>query len=499
MGERRDVLFRRRLQRDIKMKKTAIFLIVAFVGMILTGGLFASDSQVQGFSDAAAFGFSPNASGMENSAALQKALDRKGTVIVSQPGIYKMGKTVYIGSNTSLLFGNDIKLKKVDEKGPFSHVLVNKGSMTKTYDENIVVQGLEIIVNEMDIRTFQEAYGLHGQLAFFYVKDLRIDRFRCYDLGKMQYGIHICTFEDVIVNDVIIKGKKDGVHFGRGKRFRISNGVFETFDDAIALNAHDYAVGNPEYGWIEDGIVENCHDLNAPKTTGYFCRILAGAWIDWQEGMEVQQSDVVVSNGRLYRVQMQPNGAKYKSVTRPSHEKGTQTLDGIVWGVVQDDVTYTAGVRNVVFRDIFLRKPRTGFSIHFDNDRYSRSYYPGAKIPQQEQLVFDNVRVLHGGGSPFISVNTPMDVVSISRCSLGTSGINFTGNGAMKDYLKTKINMAGCVFNKEGEMNLIKNGVPGKLIELKISSSTIMKDNFFPVLQPGKGEIKVISSDLNLK
>ncbi len=55
-------------------------------------------------------------------------------------------------------------------------------------------------------------------------------------------------------------------------------------------------------------------------------------------------------------------------------------MDGINWGVVQNDVTYTAGVRNVIFRDIFLEKPRIGFSIHFDNDKYSRSYYPGAAI-----------------------------------------------------------------------------------------------------------------------
>ena len=72
------------------------------------------------------------------------------------------------------------------------------------------------------------------------------------------------------------------------------------------------------------------------------------------------------------------------------------TLDGIHWGVVQNDVTYTAGVRNVVFRDIFLHKPRTAFSIHFDNGKFSRSYYPGgARSRVQERIVFDNVRVLH--------------------------------------------------------------------------------------------------------
>jgi hypothetical protein len=117
----------------------------------------------------------------------------------------------------------------------------------------------------------------------------------------MQYGIHVCTFEDLLINDVIIKGDKDGVHLGRGKRFVITNGVFQTFDDAVALNAHDYSTGNPEVGWIENGVVEKCYDLNASNTTGYFCRILAGAWIDWKAGMEVQQSDAVVSNGRIYR------------------------------------------------------------------------------------------------------------------------------------------------------------------------------------------------------
>jgi hypothetical protein len=236
------------------------------------------------------FGFSPEASGMENARALQRAVDQGGTIVVSQPGTYKLGGTVYVGSNTSLLFGNGVFLKKVDEQGTFTHVLLNKGARIKTYDENIAVDGLNLIVNGIDVRNF-EVYGLHGQVAFFYIKDLRINRFRCLDLGKAQYGIQVCTFEDIIIDDVIIKGDKDGVHLGRGKRFTLRNGVFQTFDDAVALNAHDYSVGNPELGWIENGVVEKCWDLDAPRTTGYFCRILAGGWIDWRPGMAVQQSD----------------------------------------------------------------------------------------------------------------------------------------------------------------------------------------------------------------
>ena len=478
------------------------FILILMINGLIAGSQHAAaqSPETGRFTDAATYGFSPGASGIDNTRALQKAVDLTGTIVVSQPGTYKMAGTVYIGSKTSLIFGNNIFLKKVNEQGVFSHVIVNKGAVTRTYDENITVEGLQIIVNGMDVRAFKEAYGLHGQLAFFYIKDLKIDRFRCLDLGSAQYGIHICTFEDIVVNDVIIKGNKDGVHLGRGKRFTISNGVFETFDDAIALNAHDYSVGNPELGWIEDGVVENCHDLNDDKQhVGFFCRILAGAWVDWKSGMEVQQSDAVVSNGRIYRVQAQADGTVYKSVTQPAHESGSQVLDGINWGVVQNDVTYTAGVRNVVFRDIFLEKPRIGFSVHFDNDKYSRSYYPGAAVPQQEQLLFDNIRVLYTEPADFLSINTPVDVITIANSSFQAGGISFHGNKAMTDYLKSRINLTGCVFNQNGPMDLLKNSIDNKEIFLKTSASIEYHDGFSARIVPGNGKIKTESDLTGLK
>lgn len=447
-------------------------------------------AEMTGFVNAADFGFKPDASGIENAIALQRAIDKTGTVIVSQPGTYKLANTVYIGSNTTLKFGNNVFLKKVNETGDFSHVILNKGALSKIYDENIVVEGLNIIVNGVDVRKFKEAYGLHGQLAFFYVKDLLIDRFRCLDLGKWQYGIQICTFEDITVNDVIIKGEKDGVHLGRGKRFTISNGVFQTYDDAIALNAHDYATGNPEMGWIENGVVSNCYDLNAENTTGFFCRILGGAWTDWKEGMEVQQSDAVVSNGKVYRVQAKPDGTLYKSLTRPTHESGSKVLDGIKWGVVQNDVVYNAGVRNVVFRDIFLEKPRIAFSIHFDNDRFSRSFYPGAIAVKQEQLLFDNIRILYPDNRDFISVNTLVDLINIVNSSFGKGGIHFHGNKAMENYFPTKINISNCIFNAPDSMCLVKNEVAGKQIILRSTSNLSINDSLRITFNAGNGSIK---------
>ena len=96
--------------------------------------------------------------------------------------------------------------------------------------------------------------------------------------------------------------------------------------------------------------------------------------------MEVQKSDTVVANNRLYRVREVADGKIYTSYTQPNHEEGTEVLDGIHWVMVQEDVTYTAGVRHVIFRNIFLSKARIGFSVHVDNDRYIRSYYPGSPV-----------------------------------------------------------------------------------------------------------------------
>jgi len=407
--------------------------------------------------------FSPESSGVENTRALQAMLDRAGRIVIDRPGRYPVAGTVYIGSDTELVFTPGAVLQKVEEEGAFSHVLLNKGARARVTDRNIRIEGLHIEVNGVDKRVW-EVYGLHGQLALYHVQDVRIDRFRCLDLGERQYAIQVCAFEDVTVDDVQIRGLKDGVHLGHGKRFRISNGVFETFDDAIALNAHDYSTGNPELGWIEDGIVENCHDLYADEATGFFCRILAGAWLNWYQGMPVQQSDTVVSAGRLYRVQMRPDGRDYISHHPPVHKEGVRELDGITWGMIPQEPVYTAGVRNITFRDIVLRKPRPAFSIHFDQDPFSRSYYPGAEIPEQQALQFEGIRVLHKGITPLVSIDTPVDVVTLRNSFLRDNPVVFRQTGADLEHPPTRMYAQGCVVNGVSAVPRVQNGIQGKEI-----------------------------------
>jgi hypothetical protein len=430
-----------------------------------------------GVLDAAELGFRPDADGRHNRAALQAAVDRGGAILVSRQGVYDLAGTVYLPSHTHLTFAPGTSVRKVDlGDGPFSHVLINRGARTRTWDRDIRVDGLHVVVNGMDVRTFADAFGLHGQLAFFYARDVRVTRFRCMDLGRWQYGIHVCTFEDLAIEDVWIEGMKDGVHLGRGRRFVIRDGVFRTFDDAIALNAHDYDVGNPELGWIEDGLVENCHDLEQENTTGYFCRILTGAWRDWHEGMEVQKSDTVVHGGRMYRVRAEPDGRSFRSVTPPTHEQGIATIDGIAWVMAQDqEITYTCGVRNVTVRDVWLHKPRVGFSVHFDHDRFSRSYYPGAPATGVEHFTIENCHVLHEGDQWLVRVTPPLDVLRLSRCRFGRGGVVFEAPADSPG--KTSVRLSDCTFAAEGEWELLSNRQAGRRVDLRVSGSVALRED----------------------
>lgn len=444
--------------------------------------------------DAASCGFSPDGSGVENVKALQAALDKGGTVTIFKPGTYKIAGTAFIGSNTSLICSPGVIFQKVNERGVFSHILLNKGALTKTWDKHIRVEGLQVSVNGIDSTQPWQVFGLRGQLAFFYVRDLRISGFRCDDLGSNQFCIHVCTFEDLLVSEVNIKGKKDGVHLGHGKRFTIRNGTFQTGDDAVALNAHDYATSNPELGCIEDGLVENCQDLADPSNTaGFFCRILAGSWMDWKEGMEVQQADTVVSEGRLYRVKAQSDGMFYKSLTRPTHDTGEAVLDGIKWVMVQKEAIYSAGVRNVTFRNIMLLQPRPGFSIHLDSGKFSRSYYPGSVIPKQENIRLENITVKED--KPLLITSSPIDTVTIVKTEFNKGGIRFQGGNILPEYLPTKLLLTDCTFTASGPMDLVVNTVTNKVISLETKESKVLNPSFTASVRPGPGTIEV-NSDL---
>ena len=165
--------------------------------------------------------------------------------------------------------------------------------------------------------------------------------------------------------------------------------------------------------------------------------------------MEIQNSDTVVSNGRLYRAFKKPDGTVYRSMTAPSHTEGMRTLDGINWVMSQEQAVYNCGCRNLHFKDIHLKKKRDiALSIHFDHDVYSRSVYPGSEMPVQENIVFENVTVQDDTACLIRSI-TPVDVVKICNSVIGTKE---NGNSTIRletlpgqegTYEKTRILLQG--------------------------------------------------------
>lgn len=466
-----------------------------------TGELLAQDRKSKGDTravDAIDFGFLPTETGINNAKALQAAVDKGGTITINKPGTYKIASTVYLGDNTSLVFGNGVVIEKSAETGRFTHVFLNRGALTRTYNHNITLIGLDIRVNGVDL-PMSTIYGLRGHVAFFYVKDLRIDRFRCSGLVNGQFALHICTFEDLLINDVIIKGKKDGIHLGPGKRFRISNGVFQTGDDAIALVPGDWVSANPEFGNLEDGVIENCSDIPDDYLEGAFSKIVASAWVDWKPNIAVRHGDAVVSNGRIYRVVANLDNRIYTSRTRPTFEKGMAVLDSINWLMFQTDTIHTAVVKNVVFRDIFLKSVRVPFQLMSYSNKWSHSYYSGARLPIQGPLAFENISVDSDTKRALVSVSTPCNVLTIRNSVLQNNWIEFQHAADYEVYPKTQVSFVNCQFTSSGPYTLIRNKSKGKVVYVKTVGSLETGEQFSASTEAGPGTIHVDSDLTGLK
>lgn len=382
-----------------------------------------------GIKYASNYGFSSTASAEENGRALQAALDGGGKIVVDKPGVYDLTKTIFIDSNTELVFVDGVIINKcADSKNNLpSYMFINRSAFNREYAENITIQGLNIDMNNLDNgQDVPKIFGLVGSVSFFYVKNLTIKDFKCIEGGNNHFVIQVCTFHNLHIENVDIQGDKDGIHLGRGSDFVIRNGRFRTYDDPIALNAHDYHISNPELGWIENGLIENCYDLDDTSTSGFFCRILAGAWPHWFKGMEIRNSDAVIADNIIYRASISGKEVKISSV-KPCHIKGEKIYeDGIKWVAFQfQDITDCCGVRNVYFRDIYLQKKRKfAFSFHFDNEYYSRSYYPNCSIPVQKGIVFDGIHQ-QNDINELITCVTPVDTIKILNSTIGDGIVKF--------------------------------------------------------------------------
>ena len=306
--------------------------------------------------DAATFGFSPSAAPSENVAALQKALDGgHKTVTVTRPGTYDLDATVYLDSHTRLFCGPDVTFRKA---APYSFMLINRGALTREWNEHIAIDGLHIACNGHSRMPSPNdpTFGMRGQVSMFRVKGIEVSNFRCLDVKEAQFCLHFCTFEDLLVDHFEIRGRKDGVHLGPGKGFTIRNGVCQTGDDAIALNAQDYPSANPAQGDITDGLVENIVDEpldSSDRHVGNVSRLLTGAWVDWHKGIRLQNGDTVRHGKHVYRILATFDTTQHESNTPPTHASGAwRSPEGLTFVHNTPDGVDRASIRNVTFRNI---------------------------------------------------------------------------------------------------------------------------------------------------
>lgn len=383
----------------------------------INGFKFKSYSQIETVSEArnaSLLGFLPSNDATTNTTNFQQILDNGGKIIVDVPGIYLIDNLLKIGSNTELIFSEGVYIKRTNGNGIF----INKGAFTKIYDTDIKITGLNIICNGDDF--IIAVNGIRALVAFFYAKNIQLTNIRCEDLGTLTFMTQWCRWENVIIDGIRATGKKDAVHVNSGKAMKVINGYFKTFDDPIALNAHDYPSCTPELGWIENVVIENCYDLADTDTTGYFARLLAGSWLSWSSGLSVRHSDIVVNNNKIYRVIMtNGNLTTYTSANAPTHSSGDVAYpDGITWRYIQDGAIYNCGCKNITFRDIYLQKNReTAISLHFDDDGYSRSYYPGSTAPVQSNILLDNVNC-EANITYLIVDETPLDYMRVVNSNI---------------------------------------------------------------------------------
>lgn len=405
--------------KEISESRTKIIEQISIVNSERKEVVETQIATVSSVVDASNYGVLPSNSGATNRANLQTLLDNGGSIYINVAGTYDFDGTLYIGSDTELFFGKQVYCRKTSDIGGF---LLNKGALTKEYDSNITIKGLNLICNSKSGSAMNYVVGLRGQIAFYYINNLIIDGFICKDIPSTTYCMHLAKWNNILIQNSIFEGEKDGIHLNCGTDATIRHCSFKTNDDPIALNAHDYVTGVPEYSWIENVLVEDCIDRGNLKGDGRTALILGGSWLDWKSGKSYRHSDTIVAtNGYVYRLISSFDLTETVSTISPTHEDGdVQYSDGCTWRFIQKNTIYNVGCRNVVFRNIKIEANRTfGFIFNYDNDGYSRSYYPGAVAVAQENFVFDNIIVKKGVEIVrLLQLKTPVDFIRVINSKL---------------------------------------------------------------------------------
>lgn len=395
-------------------------------------------------------GFSPTANADTNVAALQAALDGGGTITIDIPGVYDLNNTVFLDSNTRLICAPGVVFRKT---APYCNVLMNRGALTKEYNENITIDGLEVSVNGQEAPPTL-VYGLRAQLGFFYVRHLTIRNVTCLDGGRYQFLVYIVTWANLLIENVRLAGDKDGIKLNNGHDALIRNVDLTTYDDGLSLCGTDYASVVLEVGDVYNVCYSNVTDHQYRNIFGRTCMIYNGSWADYRSGNEYGSGDFCFHEGKLYQV-LSDRGFQAVASVPPVHLSGTITgADRIPWRFVQPCDFHQTQVFNVTFDNcIFEKSGNIVANVAIPDWYYKlkngvfRPSYPGTERNTGSYgFIINNCRLVAKNPQVLVNLMGNMKDILINACYINNAHctlINVDETSA-NDELNATIN--GCIL-----------------------------------------------------
>jgi hypothetical protein len=335
---------------------------------------------------ASTYGASPSATAATNVIAIQAALTAAnaaggGMVIIDQAGDYLVSSLLTIYANTHLKMVPGSALKKSGTAR--GEVLRNYGATSGVTDENITLEGVRIKCNALSSRD-SSISGVICEVLFYRTKNLVIRDFQIRDLTAILFGLQICSWEHLFVENTHFEGDKDGIHLGAGRHGRIVGLRGDTGDDLLAINAHDWAIANPTTGDITDLTIER---MDAQGNV----RLMTGSWTAWANGQQYYNGERTSNAGKVYTYNSTSGGIRTASVA-PTHTSGTVTgADGIPWRYEYTGANITTNLRGIVFRDCRFDTQGILREVNNGNTGEMRGQTPGTEGNDEiSGLVFEN-------------------------------------------------------------------------------------------------------------
>jgi len=91
---------------------------------------------------------------------------------------------------------------------------MNRGLITKTYNTHILIDGITV---EDSYGIGASQYGLGAIMGFWWIKNLIVKNYTCL-VDAYSLGFITAKFENVIFDNINLKGEKAGINFYKWTR-----------------------------------------------------------------------------------------------------------------------------------------------------------------------------------------------------------------------------------------------------------------------------------------